>query len=79
MTKCVISKCYNELAYRFLLWGINMEVKCQVVLRIYDDLVNNRKIYMNEVLTEYNISKRTFYRYISEINVFFPLLLTLFW
>ena len=47
-----------------------MEVKSQVVLRIYDDLMNNKKIYMNEVLAEYKISKRTFYRYISEINIF---------
>lgn len=48
-----------------------MVVKSQIVLYIYDELINNKPLKMDEVLALFNISVRTFRRYISEINAFF--------
>lgn len=48
-----------------------MIIKSQIVLVMYDKLINHKQIYMNEIINEYNISVRTFRRYISEINSFF--------
>ena len=44
--------------------------KCQIVLHIYDRLLQYGEIEMNSVLAEFNISVRSFRRYISEINAF---------
>ena len=44
--------------------------KCQVVLCIYDALLKEGELLMDSVLAEFNISSRTFRRYISEINSF---------
>lgn len=45
-----------------------MIVKSQIILYMYDELINNREIKMNEIIALYDISVRTFRRYISEIN-----------
>lgn len=47
-----------------------MIIKSQIILYIYDELINGRDIKMNEILALYNISVRTFRRYISEINIY---------
>jgi len=47
-----------------------MIIKSQIVLYIYDELINNKKITMNDIVNKYEISIRTFRRYISEINSF---------
>ena len=47
-----------------------MIIKSQIILYIYDQLINGKEIKMNEILALYNISVRTFRRYISEINSF---------
>lgn len=49
---------------------ISMINKCQIVLHIYDLLIQYGEIEMNSVLAEFNISVRSFRRYISEINIF---------
>ena len=41
-----------------------MIIKSQIILYIYD----GKEVKMNEILAIYNISVRTFRRYISEIN-----------
>ena len=45
--------------------------KSQVVLYIYDTLIRGGKIKTNEILNKFEISLRTFQRYIAEINDFF--------
>ena len=47
-----------------------MVVKTQVVLYIYDLLINGKEVEMEYILNKFNISIRTFRRYISEINSF---------
>ena len=47
-----------------------MLVKTQVVLYIFNELIEGRKIYMEEIVHEYEISIRTFRRYIGEINIY---------
>lgn len=47
-----------------------MIIKSQIVLYLYDKLVAKEKLYIDEIIGEYNISIRTFRRYISEINAF---------
>ena len=47
-----------------------MIAKSQIVLYIYDELINDKEIKINDVINEYGISIRTFRRYISEINSF---------
>lgn len=47
-----------------------MIVKTQIVVYMYDALINGEELCMDEILNEYNISVRTFRRYISEINSF---------
>ncbi len=47
-----------------------MVVKSQVVLYIYDELINDREIKINNIICEYGISIRTFRRYIAEINAY---------
>lgn len=48
-----------------------MLLKTQVVLYLFDELSNGRKIYLQEVLSEFGMSIRTFRRYISEIQAYF--------
>ena len=48
-----------------------MLTKTQVVLFIYDELIHGKKIHTNSIIGEFNISLRTFRRYISEINAYF--------
>mgnify|MGYP003294343824 CR=1 FL=1 len=48
-----------------------MMSKSQVVLYIYDVLIKGGKIKTDEILNEFEISLRTFQRYIAEINDFF--------
>ena len=45
--------------------------KSQVVLYIYDVLIRGGKIKTSEILNKFEISLRTFQRYIAEINDFF--------
>ena len=45
--------------------------KSQVILYIYDTLIRGEKIKTNEIINEFEISLRTFQRYIAEINDFF--------
>lgn len=45
--------------------------KSQVVLYIYDTLIRGGKIRTSEILNKFEISLRTFQRYIAEINDFF--------
>ena len=47
-----------------------MVAKSQIILYMYDMLINNNKIIMDEVIALFGISIRTFRRYISEINSF---------
>lgn len=44
--------------------------KSQIILYIYDDLINHKEIYINDIVNKYGISTRTFRRYIAEINAF---------
>ncbi len=44
--------------------------KSQIILYIYDVLLSNKEITINDVMNKYGISTRTFRRYISEINSF---------
>ena len=44
--------------------------KSQVILYIYDDLINKKDIYLDDIINKYKISTRTFRRYIAEINAF---------
>jgi len=45
--------------------------KIQIVLALYDKLRRNNKVIMDDFLSEYEISVRSFRRYVSEINTFF--------
>lgn len=45
--------------------------KSQVVLYMYDRLIRRKVIRTNDILNQYDISLRTFQRYIAEINDFF--------
>ena len=47
-----------------------MILKSQVVLYIYDLLIEGKEFTMDEILSSYKISIRTFRRYIAEINDF---------
>ena len=47
-----------------------MVMKSQIILYIYDQLINHRVVSTNEIVEHYMISIRTFRRYISEINAF---------
>ena len=47
-----------------------MIIKSQIILYIYDKLINGKQVKTNEIVTLFNISVRTFRRYISEINSF---------
>ena len=48
-----------------------MPSKTQIVLFIYDELIHGRKLNTNTILGEFQISLRTFRRYISELNAYF--------
>lgn len=48
-----------------------MIIKSQIVLDMYDELLSGKRITINEIINKYNISLRTFQRYIAEINAFF--------
>ena len=45
--------------------------KTQVVLYMYDKLIHGSGFSLDEVVTMFKISERTFRRYISEINCYF--------
>jgi len=45
-------------------------VKSQIVLYIYDKLIRNEKLKIEDVINKYDISIRTFQRYIAEIKAF---------
>ena len=45
--------------------------KLQIVLALYDKLIKEGKVIMNDFISEYEISVRSFRRYVSEINTFF--------
>lgn len=44
--------------------------KTQVVLYMYDKLIHGSGFSLDEIITMFKISERTFRRYISEINCF---------
>ncbi len=44
--------------------------KSQIILKMYDSLIRNYGIKINDYINKYNISLRTFQRYIAEINAF---------
>ena len=45
-------------------------VKSQVIIYMYDLLINHKSFSKEEIIAEFNISERTFRRYISEINCY---------
>ncbi len=45
-----------------------MRSKAHCVLKLYDYLIQDKDVIMQEFMNEYNISSRTFRRYICEIN-----------
>ena len=47
-----------------------MIIKSQIILYMYDKLINNKSLSIDEIINMYGISIRTFRRYISEINSF---------
>jgi len=44
--------------------------KAQILLYMYDKLINGCAFSLREITNDFNISERTFRRYISEINCF---------
>ena len=46
-------------------------MKTQLILRLYDALINGEKVGRLEFCKLHSITERTFYRYIKEINMFF--------
>lgn len=44
--------------------------KSQIILFIYDELTSKRVIKTNDIIFKYNISSRTFRRYIAETNAY---------
>ena len=47
-----------------------MVLKTQIVLYMYDKLLSGKGFTIAEIISNFNISERTFRRYISEINCF---------
>ena len=47
-----------------------MIIKSQIILYMYDDLINGKRISLNDVINKHEISIRTFQRYIAELNAF---------
>lgn len=47
-----------------------MVVKSQIILYIYDKIINGKSISLDEIINQFNVSVRTFRRYIAEINAF---------
>lgn len=47
-----------------------MLMKSQIILYIYDKLLEEKKLYSNEIIGEFGMSTRTFRRYISETQAF---------
>jgi predicted DNA-binding transcriptional regulator YafY len=45
-----------------------MRSKAHCVLKLYDYLMKDKDVIMEEFMKEYKISSRTFRRYINEIN-----------
>ena len=48
-----------------------MLAKTQVVLYLYNEFLEGKRISTDEIVGEYGMSIRTFRRYISELNAFF--------
>lgn len=46
-------------------------VKSQLLLYLYDILIKGGEIFMEQTMNELHLSRRTFFRYISEIRAFF--------
>lgn len=44
--------------------------KSQIILKMYDSLIHNEIVNMNDYINNYKICVRTFQRYIAEINAF---------
>lgn len=44
--------------------------KSQIILKMYDSLIHNEIVNMNDYINNYKMSVRTFQRYIAEINAF---------
>lgn len=44
--------------------------KSQIILKMYDSLIRKHNIKVNDYINKYNMSLRTFQRYIAEINAF---------
>ena len=44
--------------------------KSQVVLYIYDELIDNKILKTSDIVYKYNVSPRTVRRYISEVNAY---------
>lgn len=42
----------------------------QIILKMYDSLIHNEIVNMNDYINNYKMSVRTFQRYIAEINAF---------
>ena len=47
-----------------------MVLKTQIVLYMYDKLLSGKGFTVAEIISNFNISERTFRRYVSEINCF---------
>lgn len=47
-----------------------MVSKSQIVLYIYSELINHKEIRLDEIVEKFDISIRTFRRYIAEINAY---------
>lgn len=55
-------------------WPIKIELimnKSQIVLYIYDLLINHIPFTKQEIVNEFKINERTFRRYIADINCYF--------
>lgn len=61
MPLSVMSHAYN---------GETMIIKSQIVLYMYDKLLSKEGFTIFDIMSTFNISERTFRRYVSEINCY---------
>lgn len=61
MTISVIARMYNKH---------DMVLKSQIILYMYDKLLSNEGFTILEIVSTFNVSERTFRRYVSEINCY---------
>ena len=45
-------------------------MKTQIILSLYEDLISGRLVKRKKFCKDYEISERTFYRYLREISIF---------